>query len=222
MDKLRKLPFKVLFYLGFLIVIIFLGLSYWQLTSHYDDTNNLEKLTKYENILEVSITDVNSLSEYQYIKFHEDISLLHTWLLRSRVHNGQNGYNRIDLISDSYSNYMVVNRGWVPLDFDLDSIDKYEQFKYIGKLMSYNTQTIGQDDIPQSDYLFRIDKSFIENDKNITLQKYYLTLTEECGINIECINLTEPYDAPHLSYAFQWLFFAICLTIVILRKNKLI
>ncbi len=222
MDKLRKLPFKVLFYLGFLIVIIFLGLSYWQLTSHYDDTNNLEKLTKYENILEVSITDVNSLSEYQYIKFHEDISLLHTWLLRSRVHNGQNGYNRIDLISDSYSNYMVVNRGWVPLDFDLDSIDKYEQSKYIGKLMSYNTQTIGQDDIPQSDYLFRIDKSFIENDKNITLQKYYLTLTEECGINIECINLTEPYDAPHLSYAFQWLFFAICLTIVILRKNKLI
>ena len=88
MDKLRKLPFKVLFYLGFLIVIIFLGLSYWQLTSHYDDTNNLEKLTKYENILEVSITDVNSLSEYQYIKFDEDISLLHTWLLRSRVHNG--------------------------------------------------------------------------------------------------------------------------------------
>ena len=222
MDKLRKLPFKVLFYLGFLIVIIFLGLSYWQLTSHYDDTNNLEKLTKYENILEVSITDVNSLSEYQYIKFDEDISLLHTWLLRSRVHNGQNGYNRIDLISDSYSNYMVVNRGWVPLDFDLDSIDKYEQSKYIGKLMSYNTQTIGQDDVPQSDYLFRIDKSFIENDKNITLQKYYLTLTEECGISIECINLTEPYDAPHLSYAFQWLFFAICLTIVILRKNKLI
>ena len=222
MDKLRKLPFKVLFYLGFLIVIIFLGLSYWQLTSHYDDTNNLEKLTKYENILEVSITDVNSLSEYQYIKFHEDISLLHTWLLRSRVHNGQNGYNRIDLISDSYSNYMVVNRGWVPLDFDLDSIDKYEQSKYIGKLMSYNTQTIGQDDIPKSDYLFRIDKSFIESDKNISLQKYYLTLTEECGNRIECINLTDPYDAPHLSYAFQWLFFAICLTIVILRKNKLI
>ena len=222
MDKLRNLPFKVLFYLGFFIVIIFLGLSYWQLSSHYVDSNNLEKLTKYENILEVSISDVNSLSEYQYIQIDADISLLHTWLLRSRVHNGQNGYNRIDLISDSYSNYMVVNRGWVPLDFDLDSIDKYEQFKYIGKLMSYNTQTIGQDDIPQSDYLFRIDKSFIENDKNISLQKYYLTLTEECGNSIECINLTEPYDAPHLSYAFQWLFFAICLTIVILRKNKLI
>ena len=222
MGKLEKLPFKVLFYLGFLIVIIFLGLSYWQISSHYDDANNLESLTQYENLLEVSISDVNNLSEFQYIQIDETISLLDTWLLRSRVHNGQNGYNRIDLISDNYSNYMIVNRGWVPLDFNLDSIDKFEDFKYIGKLMTYDTQTIGQDDISQSNYLFRVDKLFIENEKNIALQKYYITLTEECGNNIECINLTEPYDAPHLSYAFQWLFFAICLSIVILRKNKLI
>lgn len=222
MGKLEKLPFKVLFYLGFIIVIIFLGLSYWQISSHYDDANNLESLTQYENLLEVSISDVNNLSEFQYIQIDETTSLLDTWLLRSRVHNGQNGYNRIDLISDNYSNYMIVNRGWVPLDFNLDSIDKFEDIKYIGKLMTYDTQTIGQDDISQSNYLFRVDKLFIENEKNIALQKYYITLTEECGNNIECINLTEPYDAPHLSYAFQWLFFAICLTIVILRKNKLI
>ena len=222
MGKLEKLPFKVLFYLGFIIVIIFLGLSYWQISSHYDDTNNLESLTQYENLLEVSISDVNNLSEFQYIQIDETTSLLNTWLLRSRVHNGQNGYNRIDLISDNNSNYMIVNRGWVPLDFNLDSIDKFEDIKYIGKLMTYDTQTIGQDDISQSNYLFRVDKLFIENEKNIALQKYYITLTEECGNNIECINLTEPYDAPHLSYAFQWLFFAICLSIVILRKNKLI
>ncbi len=222
MVKLNNLPFKVLFYLGFIIVIIFLGLSYWQLSSHYDDTNNLKNINEYENLIKVSISDVNNLSEFQYIQIDEDISLIHTWLLRSRVHNGQNGYNRIDLISDSYRNYMLVNRGWVPLDFDLDLIDKSEDFQYIGKLMNYDTQTIGQDDVPKSNYLFRIDNLFIENEKNITLQKFYITLTEECGNNIECINLTEPYDAPHLSYAFQWLFFAICLTIVILRKNKLI
>ena len=222
MGKLEKLPFKVLFYLGFFIVIIFLGLSYWQLSSHYDDLNNLENFSKHENLLEITISDVNNLSEFQYIQIDETVSLVHTWLLRSRVQNGQNGYNRIDLISNSYSNYMIVNRGWVPLDFDLDSIDKFEDYKYIGKLMTYDTQTIGQDDVPQSNYLFRIDKLFIEDEKNIALQKYYMTLTEACGINIECINLMEPYDAPHLSYAFQWLFFAICLSIVILRKNKLI
>ena len=222
MAKLEKLPFKVLFYLGFIVVIIFLALSYWQISSHYEDANNLENLNEYQNLLKVSMSDVSNLSEFQYIQIDETIYLMHTWLLRSRVHNGQNGYHRIDLISDSYSNYMVVNRGWVPLDFDLDSIDKSEDYKYIGKLMNYDTQTIGQDDIPQSNYLFRIDKLFIENEMNITLKKFYITLTDECGKNIECINLTEPYDAPHLSYAFQWLFFAICLSIVILRKNKLI
>ena len=222
MGKLKSLPFKILFYLGFVVVIVFLGLAYWQLTSHYDDTNNLESLNEYENLVKVSISDINNLSEFQYIQIDDNISLIDTWLLRSRVHNGQNGYNRIDLISDSFKNYMVVNRGWVPLDFDLDSINKFEDVKYIGKLINYDTQTVGQDDIPNSNYLFRIDNLFIENEKNITLQKFYITLTEECGNNIECINLTEPYDAPHLSYAFQWLFFAICLTIVILRKNKLI
>ena len=138
MGKLEKLPFKVLFYLGFIIVIIFLGLSYWQISSHYDDANNLESLTQYENLLEVSISDVNNLSEFQYIQIDETTSLLNTWLLRSRVHNGQNGYNRIDLISDNNSNYMIVNRGWVPLDFNLDSIDKFEDIKYIGKLISAN------------------------------------------------------------------------------------
>ena len=222
MDKLKKLPFKVLFYLGFTTVIIFLALSYWQLSSHYEDTNNLESLTKYESLLKISIPDINNLSEFQYVQIDNNISILHTWLLRSRVHNGQNGYNRIDLIFDSNNNYMVVNRGWVPLDYDLNSIDKYENYKYIGKLINYDTQTLGQDDVPQSNYLFRIDKLFIENDQSISLPKFYITLTEECGRNIECINLTEPYDAPHLSYAFQWLFFAICLSIVILRKNKLI
>ena len=222
MDKLKKLPFKVLFYLGFTTVIIFLALSYWQLSSHYEDINNLESLTKYESLLKISISDINNLSEFQYVQIDNNISILHTWLLRSRVHNGQNGYNRIDLIFDSNNNYMVVNRGWVPLDYDLNSIDKYENYKYIGKLINYDTQTLGQDDVPQSNYLFRIDKLFIENDQSISLPKFYITLTEECGRNIECINLTEPYDAPHLSYAFQWLFFAICLSVVILRKNKLI
>ena len=222
MGKLKSLPFKILFYLGFVVVIVFLGLAYWQLTSHYDDTNNLESLNEYEVLLKVSISDINNLSEFQYIQIDDNISLIDTWLLRSRVHKGQNGYNRIDLISDSFENYMVINRGWVPLDFDLDSINKFEDLNYIGKLMNYDTQTIGQDDIPNSNYLFRIDNLFIENEKNINLQNFYITLTEDCGKNIECINLTEPYDAPHLSYAFQWLFFALCLTIVILRKNNLI
>ena len=76
MDKLKKLPFKVLFYLGSIIVIIFLGLSYWQLSSHYDDKDNLENISKYENLLKVSISDINNLSEFQYIQINDTVNSL--------------------------------------------------------------------------------------------------------------------------------------------------
>ena len=70
MDKLEKLPFKVLFYLGFIIVIIFIGLSYWQLTSHYDDRNNLENTSEdYANLLKI-----NRLIEKKFQKNFKEIS----------------------------------------------------------------------------------------------------------------------------------------------------
>ena len=77
-------------------------------------------------------------------------------------------------------------------------------------------------DRPDSEYLFRIDKDFIESETNVMLPNKYIVLIDSCGSGGECINLEEPYDAPHLSYAFQWAFFAICLSIVVLRRINLI
>ena len=108
MGKLTELPFKILFYLGFLIVIIFIGLSYWQLSSHYQDKNNLEIISQYDNLLDLSISEINNKSEFQYIQIDDSVSIVHSWLLRSRVQNGQNGYNRIDLVVDSYNNYLSL------------------------------------------------------------------------------------------------------------------
>ena len=118
--------------------------------------------------------------------------------------------------------YLLVNNGWVPLDKNVNKTFPNEEILFIGRLMKYDQQTFGQDDISNSEYLFRIDKDFIESETNVILPNYYLTLTEACGGGVECINLEEPYDAPHLSYALQWLFFASCLIIVILRKNRII
>ena len=136
--------------------------------------------------------------------------------------NGQSGYNLIHLVTNNIGNSLIVNRGWVPIESTIDQFVEQKYSDYTGKLLYYNEQTIGQDDIVGSDFLFRIDKTFIESEMNVKLPEYYLVLTENCGMKIECIDITQPYDAPHLSYSFQWLFFAICLTIVIFRKNKLI
>ena len=207
--------------MGFITVVLFIGLGYWQLTSHYEDKSNLEKLTKTTSTESISLKDIEQLNEFDDVSI-DNVTVERSWLLRSRVHNGQSGYNKIDLIKDNQSNYMIVNSGWVPLDFEIVKETIFTASKLSGKLSSYDTQTFGQDDIINSEYLFRIDKVFLEESTGKSLPKYYLTLTENCGINIECIDITEPYNAPHLSYAFQWLFFAFCLAIVILRKNKLI
>ena len=221
MVKLNNIPYKGLFYLGFITVVLFIGLGYWQLTSHYEDKSNLEKLTKTTSTESISLKDIEQLNEFDDVSI-DNVTVERSWLLRSRVHNGQSGYNKIDLIKDNQSNYIIVNSGWVPLDFEIVKETIFTASKLTGKLSSYDTQTFGQDDIVNSEYLFRIDKVFLEESTGKNLPKYYLTLTENCGINIECVDITEPYNAPHLSYAFQWLFFAFCLAIVILRKNKLI
>ena len=222
MDKLRRLPYKFLFYFGITVVFIFLGLSYWQLNSYREDKSNLESLLDNNNKYIIELSEVNNYKQFDTITIVEPLAIEKTWFLRSRVLNGQSGYNLIHLVTNNDGNSLIVNRGWVPIESTIDQFVEAKYSDYTGKLLFYNEQSIGQDDIVGSDFLFRIDKTFIESEINVKLPKYYLVLTENCGMKIECIDITHPYDAPHLSYSFQWLFFAICLTIVIFRKNKLI
>ena len=222
MDKLRRLPYKFLFYFGITVVFIFLGLSYWQLNSYREDKSSLESLLDNSNRYVIELSEVNNYKQFDTITIYESLTIEKTWFLRSRVLNGQSGYNLINLVTNNDGNSLIVNRGWVPIESTLDQFIEQKYSDYTGKLLFYNEQTVGQDDIVGSDFLFRIDKSFLESEMNVKLPEYYLVLTENCGMKIECIDITQPYDAPHLSYSFQWLFFAICLTIVIFRKNKLI
>jgi cytochrome oxidase assembly protein ShyY1 len=222
LDKLRRLPYKFLFYFGITVVFIFLGLSYWQLNSYREDKSSLESLLDNSNRYVIELSEVNNYKQFDTITIYESLTIEKTWFLRSRVLNGQSGYNLINLVTNNDGNSLIVNRGWVPIESTLDQFVEQKYSDYTGKLLFYNEQTVGQDDIVGSDFLFRIDKSFLESEMNVKLPEYYLVLTENCGMKIECIDITQPYDAPHLSYSFQWLFFAICLTIVIFRKNKLI
>jgi len=222
LDKLRRLPYKFLFYFGITVVFIFLGLSYWQFNSYREDKSNLESLLDNNNKYLIELSEVNNYKQFDTITIVEPLAIEKTWFLRSRVLNGQSGYNLIHLVTNNDGNFLIVNRGWVPIESTIDKFLEQKYSDYTGKLLFYNEQTIGQDDIVGSDFLFRIDKTFIESEINVKLPEYYLVLTENCGMKIECIDITQPYDAPHLSYSFQWLFFSICLTIVIFRKNKLI
>ena len=226
----NKLPHKILLYFGFFVVILFLCLSYWQFTRYQEDrmilmTINEKKLSKDIDAEDLYLSNDLSITQFSIVNIvnNDELTLIKSWYLRSRVHNGENGYHLVNLYKISKKDkYLLIKSGWVPLDKNASKTFPYEEPSFSGRLIKYDTQGIGQDDIPGSEYLFRIDKSFIENELNIKLPSYYLLLTENCGSGVECIALEEPYDAPHLSYSFQWLFFAIALSVVILRKNKLI
>ena len=226
---LEKLPHKNLFYFGFIIVFIFIGLSYWQLMRHQEDQLIIDSIESKNNINEIALSELydinNKFEEFSKIQLTEkidDIDLVNSWYLRSRVHNGENGYHLVTLYKTNLEEYFLINNGWVPLNKNADKTFLYKNSIIRGRLLNYDIQGVGQDDIPNSEYLFRIDKSFIESEAGVVLPEFYIVLIDDCGSGVECINLEEPYDAPHLSYAFQWAFFAICLTIVVLRRNNLI
>ena len=72
MEKLKSLPHKNLFYFGFIIVIIFLILSYWQFSRY--KTNESESYDKVNQDL-VSIDEINLTPSDTYIKLN--LSLIH-------------------------------------------------------------------------------------------------------------------------------------------------
>ena len=76
MVKLNNIPYKGLFYLGFITVVIFIGLGYWQLTSHYEDKSNLEKITKTTTAKSISLDDIEQLNEFDDVVIVNDISNL--------------------------------------------------------------------------------------------------------------------------------------------------
>ena len=225
---LEKLPHKNLFYFGFIVVFVFIGLSYWQLTRYQQDKLIIDSIDSKDFINEISVSDLYDLNKFEeFTKIQltenlENIDLVRTWYLRSRVHNGENGYHLVSLYGTELEEYFLINNGWVPLNKNADKTFLYKNPNFKGRFLTYDIQGVGQDDIPDSDYLFRIDKSFIESETGVNLPEFYIVLIDDCGSGVECANLDEPYDAPHLSYAFQWAFFALCLTIVVLRRNNLI
>ena len=219
MDKLRFLPHKNLFYFGFLLVLIFLALSYWQFNRYqvnesftYDESNQRN----------IQLEQINELENNSFVALQGAYSLVDYYKLRSRVQNGISGYHVVAIYKDQDNLHLTVNHGWIPLENNLFKLGNFS-YGFDGFLLNYDIKSpVGQEDITDSEYIFRIDKTFLEIDQNITLTDKYIHLSINCGTGIECAQLDSGYEPPHMSYSIQWLFFALCLSIVILRKNKLI
>ena len=223
LSRLNNLPNKYLFYFGLIFVLIFISLSYWQFTSYLEEKKLSAQISYLQEPTEVLISQINTSNEFSLITTQERLKFVKSWLLRSRVNNGVNGYHVITIFKNDMNEHILINRGWVPLSSDVDNYNFDTERAFTGMLYKYDEiPRFGQEDIPGSEYIFRIDKIFLQNETEIILPNYYLQLSQKCGNDITCIDTLEQYQAPHLGYAFQWIFFAICLAAVVLMKNKLI
>ena len=172
MEKLSNLENKFLFYFGFLVVIIFISLSYWQFNSYLQDKDIIQKIVNTENPVPVTLSDLyanNQEISFEYNNVEiidgDELEIVKFWYLRSRVHNGVNGYHLVTLYRHNITKRnILVKNGWVPLDKNIDRTFLNDKTIFIGRLINYDMQTFGQDDIPNSEYLFRVDKEFIENE----------------------------------------------------------
>ena len=211
-----------MFYIGFIVVFIFVLLSFWQYNRYIDQTVNNNYRDIQEEYLQIEIINFNQYEINDMVKIQNDLRLIKSYLLRSRVHNGESGYHLIEIRKHN-AIYVLINRGWVPIEHNNIMSIEFKPTDYKGTLKEYDIKPkLGQEDVPESNYLFRLDRDFIESELDIQLLDLYIQLTEDCGVEVFCIEDLDIYEPPHLSYSFQWLFFAICLSIVILRKNKLI
>ena len=104
MEKLSNLEHKFLFYFGFLVVILFISLSYWQFISYLQDKETIQKIIDTENPIPVTLSDLYSNNEEIIFEYNniqiidgDELDIVKTWYLRSRVHNGENGYHLVTL-----------------------------------------------------------------------------------------------------------------------------
>mgnify|MGYP005744536739 FL=1 len=116
MEKLSNLEHKFLFYFGFLVVILFLSLSYWQFNSYLEDKDIVQKIVDTETPVRVTLSDLyanNQEINFEYNNIQiidgDELDIVKTWYLRSRVHNGENGYHLVTLYKHNITNLSLIH-----------------------------------------------------------------------------------------------------------------
>ena len=104
MDKLRSLPHKNLFYFGFVLVLIFLGLSYWQFNRY-----QMNEPLKFDqsNLRNIQLEQVNEQEYNSFVSLQGAYTLVDDYKLRSRVHNGVSGYHVVAIYKNQKNLYLT-------------------------------------------------------------------------------------------------------------------
>lgn len=134
-------------------------------------------------------------------------------LIRSQTHNGVAGFHVVTPLLLDESSAILVNRGWVPLEFDTPPVPSAPDAGVVTvELILQATQErsrFGPAD-PDGDAarLNRIDIARIRAQTPFDLYPVYGLVVESTGGLPVPVELPDLSDGPHLPYAIQWFAFA--------------
>ena len=173
-----------------------------------DSINQLSEMKQWEKIdLTGSfLTDQSKLVRKQYLE-----NSLGFWVITPfKIENGEN---------------ILVNRGWIPIGTSASTKQEIPTaptgtVKLEGYLQPFNESIVQPKDLPLNQ-VNSIDYTYFEID---LANNFYVQLAKSSPMDnqVAIIPLPELSNGPHLSYAIQWLLFALLLPIgwYVLLKNE--
>lgn len=222
---LRRPRWLVLATVVGLIALLFVNLGLWQLRRleerRFDNAIQAERRSSDPVPLDVAVSASDPIDEAGEEHDGRPVSAVGVFdateevLLRSRTHQGQAGYHVLTPLLVADGSAVIVNRGWVPLEFDSPPVSGAASapagsVMVSGHLAASATQPrFGPQELPgDRDVMVRSDLARLAEQIDYPLYPVLLVEQHDRALPI-AVELEELDDGPHLPYAIQWFAFAI-------------
>lgn len=221
-----------------MIVVTCLALSAWQFdrlqTRRADNARLITRSQQPPAPLEELAGGAEEAALYRRAEAAGGYDLVEEVLLRSRSYQGRPGHHLLTPLVTASGTALIVDRGWVPLDVDEPGATRtqapQDRVEVTGILLASESKgflSLADPPPGEVDSLPRADLDRLSEQLPYPVYPLYLRLQEQVPPNPgdlpEPVPVPEPDDGPHLSYAVQWLFFAVAAAVVygaLVRKER--
>ena len=197
------------------------GLASWQIERRSEAVSKIERVADNYDLETVSFKEVSSLAkdsvvayEWRKVELSGNYLVDDTLLVRNRAIAGQPGFVQLIPFLLETGEVVVVERGWIPADSDLNPSNTFLPSESLKTLVARVRmgETVPNRDSPNGQ-VTSINLTDIEQLINLDVkQDLYLRMVTESP---EESSYPQPLSRPvldegnHLSYAVQWIIFAV-------------
>ena len=197
------------------------GLASWQIERRSEAVSKIERVADNYDLETVSFKEVSSLAkdsvvayEWRKVELSGNYLVDDTLLVRNRAIAGQPGFVQLVPFLLETGEVVVVERGWIPADSDLNPSNTFLPSESLKTLVARVRmgETVPNRDSPNGQ-VTSINLTDIEQLINLDLEQdlYLRMVTESPAEGAHPQPLSRPVldEGNHLSYAVQWIIFAV-------------